>query len=56
MSALQHRRRKSVAPGSAQKRYGEWFAGDDRELEHTLHVGACLAVEETKAAGGEAWR
>lgn len=41
MSALQ-RRRKSVAPGSAQKvqrqRFGSWFEGDDKELEHTLHV------------------
>ncbi|KAL4426810.1 hypothetical protein ABPG77_006596 [Micractinium sp. CCAP 211/92] len=36
LAALQ-RRRRSVAPGSAQKRYGSWFEGDDRELEHTLH-------------------
>ncbi|KAL4430975.1 hypothetical protein ABPG75_006231 [Micractinium tetrahymenae] len=35
LSALQ-RRRRSVAPGSAQKRYGSWFEGGDRELEHTL--------------------
>jgi len=43
MSALQ-RRRKSVAPGSAHKRYGSWFSGDDRELEHTLHVGAAAVA------------
>ncbi|PRW58458.1 hypothetical protein C2E21_3031 [Chlorella sorokiniana] len=36
LSALQ-KRRKSLAPATAAKqRYGEWFDGSDKDLEHTL--------------------
>lgn len=40
-AALQQRR-KSLAPatGGRAQRYGEWFDGDDRDLERTLNVGA----------------
>lgn len=45
LSALQ-KRRKSLGPATAAKqRYGEWFDGSDKDLEHTLQVGlpACWA-------------
>lgn len=39
LSALQ-KRRKSLGPATAAKqRYGEWFDGSDKDLEHTLQVG-----------------
>lgn len=34
-----------------QQRYGSYWQGDDRELEHTLHVGVGRAVAMVNAGG-----
>jgi hypothetical protein len=52
-SALQQRRRKSLHGGTPRpQRYGSFWQGDDRELEHTLHVrqaGAWLVAHRQQA-------